>query len=86
LHHCNETIPPSFSMAKSMVSTTIIALCDPASLSGDDSALPDEERVVLERAQAVISRLAERAQAGAGVEHGQPVADGGAGLLLMGFV
>jgi hypothetical protein len=45
-------------MAKSMVSTTIIALCDPASLSGDDSALPDEERVVLERAQAVISRLA----------------------------
>ncbi len=30
-------------------------------LSGDDSALPDDERVMLERARALIPRLAERA-------------------------
>ena len=32
-------------------------------LSGDDSTLPDEERAVLERARALIPRLAERAPA-----------------------
>src|SRR3954454_12777624 len=31
------------------------------SLSGDDSNLPDDERAVLERARALIPRLAERA-------------------------
>src|ERR1700761_5635764 len=36
-----------------------------ASLSGDDSALPDDERAVLERARALIPRLAERAPAAA---------------------
>jgi 3-hydroxy-9,10-secoandrosta-1,3,5(10)-triene-9,17-dione monooxygenase len=35
--------------------------CDSASLSGDDSGLPDEERAVLARARALIPRLAERA-------------------------
>jgi len=35
--------------------------CYPVSLSGDDSALPDQERAVLERARALIPRLAERA-------------------------
>ena len=34
-----------------------------ASLSGDDSALPEAERAVLERARALIPRLAERAPA-----------------------
>ena len=33
--------------------------------SGDDSALPDDERAVLERARALIPRLAERAPAAA---------------------
>jgi alkylation response protein AidB-like acyl-CoA dehydrogenase len=33
------------------------------SLSGDDSALPDDERALLERARALIPRLAERAPA-----------------------
>jgi 3-hydroxy-9,10-secoandrosta-1,3,5(10)-triene-9,17-dione monooxygenase len=33
------------------------------SLSGDDSNLPDDERAVMERARALIPRLAERAQA-----------------------
>jgi alkylation response protein AidB-like acyl-CoA dehydrogenase len=36
-----------------------------ASLSGDDSALPDDERAVLERARALVPRLAERAPAAA---------------------
>src|SRR5436190_1368782 len=35
----------------------------PPSLSGDDSALPDDERALLERARALIPRLAERASA-----------------------
>jgi alkylation response protein AidB-like acyl-CoA dehydrogenase len=35
----------------------------PASRSGDDSALPDHERVLLERARVLIPRLAERAPA-----------------------
>src|SRR5437764_15031749 len=35
------------------------------SLSGDDSALPEDERVLLERARALIPRLAERAPAAA---------------------
>ncbi len=34
---------------------------DQVSISGDDSALPGEERAVLERARALIPRLAERA-------------------------
>src|SRR5271167_3905650 len=33
----------------------------PISLSGDDGALPDEERAVLQRARGLIPRLAERA-------------------------
>ena len=36
-----------------------------ASLSGDDSALPDDERAVLERARSLIPRLAERTHAAA---------------------
>ncbi len=36
-----------------------------ASLSGNDSALPDDERAVLERARALIPRLAERTPAAA---------------------
>src|SRR6516164_5474778 len=39
--------------------------CDPVSLSGDDSSLPDEERMMLERARALIPRVAERASAAA---------------------
>ncbi len=39
--------------------------CDPVSLSGDDSTLPDEERASLERARALIPLLAERAPAAA---------------------
>src|SRR6266480_4152626 len=35
----------------------------PASPSGDDSALPEDERTLLERARALIPRLAERAPA-----------------------
>src|SRR5271169_4288512 len=35
--------------------------CDSVSLSGDDRGLPDEERAGLERARALIPRLAERA-------------------------
>jgi hypothetical protein len=54
---------------------------DHFSISGDDSALPDEERTVLARARALIPLLAERAPTASGVEHGQPVAHGGAGLL-----
>jgi alkylation response protein AidB-like acyl-CoA dehydrogenase len=39
--------------------------CDPVSLSGDDSTLPDEERAMLERARALIPLLTERAPAAA---------------------
>src|SRR5947207_14598457 len=35
----------------------------PASPSGDDSALPEHERALLERARALVPRLAERAAA-----------------------
>src|SRR6266699_3791330 len=35
----------------------------PASPSGDDSALPEDERTLLERARALVPRLAERAPA-----------------------
>src|SRR5207247_11464786 len=35
----------------------------PLSLSGDDSGLPEDERALLERARALIPRLAERAPA-----------------------
>ena len=35
--------------------------CDLVSRSGDDSTLPDDERALLERARALIPRLAERA-------------------------
>ena len=37
--------------------------CGRAALSGDDSALPQDERAVLERARALIPLLAERAPA-----------------------
>jgi alkylation response protein AidB-like acyl-CoA dehydrogenase len=37
--------------------------CGANSLSGDDSGLPDEEQAVLQRARALIPRLAERAPA-----------------------
>jgi alkylation response protein AidB-like acyl-CoA dehydrogenase len=40
-------------------------LCGSVSRSGDDSTLPDEERRLLERARALIPRLAERAPAAA---------------------
>src|SRR2546430_17719967 len=39
--------------------------CGPVSLSGDDSALPDEERAMLEGARALVPRLVERAPAAA---------------------
>ncbi len=39
--------------------------CDPVLPSGDDSALPDDERAVLARARALIPLLAERAPAAA---------------------
>ena len=39
--------------------------CAPVSLSGDDTMLPDGERAMLERARALIPRLAERAPAAA---------------------
>jgi 3-hydroxy-9,10-secoandrosta-1,3,5(10)-triene-9,17-dione monooxygenase len=38
-------------------------MIDGIALSGDDSALPENERAVLERARALIPRLAERAPA-----------------------
>jgi hypothetical protein len=38
-------------------------LCDPASLSGDERGLPEEERAVLERARGLIPLLAERTPA-----------------------
>ncbi len=37
--------------------------CDSVSLSGNDRTLPDEERVLLERARALIPGLTERAPA-----------------------
>ncbi len=46
--------------------------CGTASLSGDDSSLPDDERAVLERARAMVPRLAERA-AGAAAARTVPV-------------
>jgi alkylation response protein AidB-like acyl-CoA dehydrogenase len=39
--------------------------CGPVFLSGDDSALPDEEHAMLEGARALVPRLAERAPAAA---------------------
>jgi alkylation response protein AidB-like acyl-CoA dehydrogenase len=42
-----------------------MTLCCPLSLSGDDSALPQDERAMLGRAPALIPRLAERAPAAA---------------------
>jgi alkylation response protein AidB-like acyl-CoA dehydrogenase len=42
-----------------------MTLGGPVSLSGDDSALPDEERAMLERARALIPLLTERAPAAA---------------------
>jgi alkylation response protein AidB-like acyl-CoA dehydrogenase len=42
-----------------------MTLCSRASLSGDDSTLPEEERAVLDRARALIPRIAERAPAAA---------------------
>ncbi len=38
-------------------------MIDGIALSGDDSALPEHERAMLERARALIPRLAERAPA-----------------------
>src|SRR6516165_473775 len=42
-----------------------MTLCGPASLSGDDSTRPEEERAVLDRARALIPRIAERSLAAA---------------------
>jgi alkylation response protein AidB-like acyl-CoA dehydrogenase len=42
-----------------------MTLCGRVSLSGDDSALPVDERAMLDRARALIPRLAERAPAAA---------------------
>jgi hypothetical protein len=42
-----------------------MTLCDPASLSGDERGLPEEERPVLERARGLIRLIAERAPAAA---------------------
>ena len=46
-----------------------MTLGGPASLSGDDSTLPEEERAVLDRARALIPRIAERAPAAAEARH-----------------
>jgi alkylation response protein AidB-like acyl-CoA dehydrogenase len=54
-----DRVGTSYRMADGMT------LCDPASLSGDDSTLPEEERAVLDRARALIPRIAERAPAAA---------------------
>jgi alkylation response protein AidB-like acyl-CoA dehydrogenase len=54
-----ERVRTSYLMADGMT------LCGPASLSGDDSTLPEEERAVLDRARALIPRIAERAPAAA---------------------
>ena len=42
-----------------------MTFCGPVSLSGNDSALPEDERAMLDRARALIPRLAERAPAAA---------------------
>ncbi len=39
--------------------------CGPVSFVADDSTLPDEERAILDRARAIVPRLAERAPAAA---------------------
>jgi alkylation response protein AidB-like acyl-CoA dehydrogenase len=54
-----DRVGTSYRMADGMT------LCGPASLSGDDSTLPEEERAVLDRARALIPRIAERAPAAA---------------------
>lgn len=46
--------------------------CAPVSLSGDDTMLPDGERALLERARALIPRLAERAPAAAAMRQLPP--------------
>ena len=46
--------------------------CTPVSLSGDDTMLPDGERALLERARALIPRLAERAPAAAAMRQLPP--------------
>src|SRR6516162_4381796 len=54
-----DRVETSYRMADGMT------LCGGASLSGDDSTLPEEERAVLDRARALIPRIAERAPAAA---------------------
>jgi alkylation response protein AidB-like acyl-CoA dehydrogenase len=54
-----DRVGTSYRMADGMT------LCGPASLSGDDTTLPEEERAVLNRARALIPRIAERAPAAA---------------------
>jgi alkylation response protein AidB-like acyl-CoA dehydrogenase len=54
-----DRVGTSYRMADGMT------LCSRASLSGDDSTLPEEERAVLDRARALIPRIAERAPAAA---------------------
>jgi alkylation response protein AidB-like acyl-CoA dehydrogenase len=54
-----DRVGTSYRMADGMT------LCGPASLSGDDTTLPQEERAVLDRARALIPRIAERAPAAA---------------------
>jgi alkylation response protein AidB-like acyl-CoA dehydrogenase len=46
--------------------------CAPVSLSGDDTMLPDGERALLERARALIPRLAKRAPAAAAMRQLPP--------------
>ena len=46
--------------------------CAPVSLSGDDTMLPDGERALLERARALIPRLADRAPAAAAMRQLPP--------------
>ncbi len=46
--------------------------CAPVSLSGDDTMLPDGERAMLERARALIPRLADRAPAAAAMRQLPP--------------
>jgi len=57
-------------MAAALLMANPMTRCGAASLSGDDSTLPDEERAVQERARALIPLLAERAPTASGVEHG----------------
>ena len=42
-----------------------MTLCGPVALSGDDSVLPEQERAMLDRARALIPRIAERSLAAA---------------------